>query len=276
MAERRMFSKRITETDVFLDMPATTQCLYFHLNMEADDEGFVSSPKKIMRALGSSEDDFNILVAKRFVLTFQSGVIVIKHWKLHNAIRKDRIKNTVYLDEKSELFEKENGVYTDFANEPNIRRLSEIESDVSEPELTGCQTATKRPHRLGKVSIGKDSIEETDIVTDNFNQFWNLYDKKVGKKSKLEKKWSNLPLKTQKKILEFVPKYKTANPDKQYRKNPETFLNNEGWEDELIFNKPTQQSEYTYNELLALFDKQGKPSDFWSKYENRDGKWIIK
>lgn len=103
MAERRMFSKVITDTDAFLEMPLSTQALYFHLAMHADDEGFVSSPKRILRETKASEDDFKLLIVKRFILTFDSGIVVIKHWKIHNLIQKDRFKETTYLEEKATL-----------------------------------------------------------------------------------------------------------------------------------------------------------------------------
>ena len=96
MAERRMFSKTIIDSDSFLDMSLSTQALYFHLSMRADDEGFINNPKKIMRMIGASEDDLKVLIMKNFILTFESGVIVIKHWKIHNCIRKDRLVTTNY------------------------------------------------------------------------------------------------------------------------------------------------------------------------------------
>ena len=107
-----MFTQKIIDSDAFLDMPLSTQALYFHLNMRADDDGFVNNPKKIVRMIGASEDDFRVLIAKNFVLTFESGIIVIKHWKMHNYIAKDRYKPTVYEDEKAQLSVKENGAYT--------------------------------------------------------------------------------------------------------------------------------------------------------------------
>ena len=112
MAERRMFTKKITNSDAFIDMPLSTQALYFHLNMEADDDGFNSSPKKIQRMIGASDDDLKLLFVKNFVIPFESGVVVIKHWKLHNYIQNDRYKPTVYLEEKSRLNTKENKVYS--------------------------------------------------------------------------------------------------------------------------------------------------------------------
>ena len=113
MAERRMFAKTIVTSDAFLDMPLSARCLYFTLGMFADDDGFVNNPKSIMRQVGASMDDMNILIAKRFILAFESGIIVIKHWKIHNYIQSDRYKETKYLDEKKQLTTDEKGAYTE-------------------------------------------------------------------------------------------------------------------------------------------------------------------
>ena len=110
-----MFSKKITESDAFLEMPLSAQCLYFHLNMYADDDGFVNAPKKVMRMTGASDDDLRILILKRFILTFDSGIIVVKHWRIHNYIQKDRYVPTTYLDEKKALGLDENKAYTEAA-----------------------------------------------------------------------------------------------------------------------------------------------------------------
>ena len=111
MAERRMFAKTIIDSDQFLDMPLSSQALYFHLGMRADDDGFVNNPKKIQRMIGCADDDFKLLLAKNFLIPFESGVCVIKHWKIHNYIRNDRYKPTVYAEEKAQLQCKENGSY---------------------------------------------------------------------------------------------------------------------------------------------------------------------
>lgn len=114
MAQRRLFSPEIVGSDAFLDMPTSSRELYFQLGMYADDDGFVS-PKRIIRMCGASDDDLKVLIAKRFVLQFESGVIVIKHWLIHNSIRKDRYHETKYLEEKKCLIIKENGAYTELA-----------------------------------------------------------------------------------------------------------------------------------------------------------------
>lgn len=112
MAERRMFAKTIVTSDEFLDMPATARCLYFTLGMFADDDGFVNNPKSLMRQVGASNDDMNILIAKKFILVFDGGVIVIKHWRVHNYIQKDRYNETKYINFKQMLYLDENKAYT--------------------------------------------------------------------------------------------------------------------------------------------------------------------
>ena len=132
MPEKRMFTKKITESDAFLDMPLSTQCLYFHLNMNADDDGFVNNPKRIMRTIGASEDDLKILIAKAFILVFESGVIVIKHWRMHNTLRNDRYKPTDYTEEYAMLGLKDNKAYT---WQPNGNQL-ETQPNLTKPNLT--------------------------------------------------------------------------------------------------------------------------------------------
>ena len=139
-----MFAKTIIDSDAFLDMPLSAQALYFHLSMRADDDGFINNPKKIQRMIGASDDDCKLLIMKRFIIVFESGVIVIKHWRIHNYIRSDRYKPTIYQEEKAQLLEKENKVYTE--------RLT-----VGIPNDNQMDTQV----RLGKVSLGKDSLEET-------------------------------------------------------------------------------------------------------------------
>ena len=112
MAERRMFTQKITESDAFIEMPMSSQALYFHLCMNADDDGFVKNPKSIQRLVGCNDDDLKLLIAKRFIIPFETGVIVIKHWRMHNLLRKDRYKETVYTEEKALLFLKKDGAYT--------------------------------------------------------------------------------------------------------------------------------------------------------------------
>lgn len=160
MAERRMFTQKIVDSDAFLDMPLSSQVLYFHLAMRADDDGFVNNPKKITRYIGASEDDFKILLAKRFILGFESGVIVIKHWRMHNAIKKDRYHPTEYKDELSRLELKSNNAYTERSEIPTLPPAEpEWSTNGTNPEPTRNQNGeqTEPEVRLGKVRVGKDS-----------------------------------------------------------------------------------------------------------------------
>ena len=117
-----MFSTKIIDSDAFMDMPSSAQNLYFHLCMRADDEGFVGNPKKIMRMIGANDDDIKVLMGKRFILTFETGIVVIKHWLIHNLIRMDRFNPTSYQEEKKLLKVKENKAYTEW--QPNDNQLA--------------------------------------------------------------------------------------------------------------------------------------------------------
>lgn len=139
MAERRMFAKTIIDSDAFLDMPATSQLLYFHLSLRADDDGFINKPKTILRMVGCKDDDMNLLIMKKFIIPFESGVVVIKHWKIHNYIQNDRYSETKYKNEKAQLVLDENKAYR-LQNHECIQDVSIMETQV----------------RLGKDSLGKD------------------------------------------------------------------------------------------------------------------------
>lgn len=129
MAERRMFAKTIIDSDAFLDMPISARLLYYDLAMRADDDGFVNSPKKIMKFVGASLDDMNILIARKFVINFDSGVVVIKHWRIHNYIQSDRYNETKYKEEKAMLEFDENKAYRLMDTEC-IQNVSKVDTQV--------------------------------------------------------------------------------------------------------------------------------------------------
>lgn len=149
MAEKRMFTKKITDSDAFLEMPLSAQCLYFHLNMNADDDGFVNSPKRTMKLIGASEDDLKLLFAKAFVLGFDSGVIVIKHWRMHNTLQKDRYKPTDYQEEFAQLGFKKNKSYT----------WAEVGNGV---ETKCIQDVSIDKNRLDKSRLDKNSLDDDE------------------------------------------------------------------------------------------------------------------
>ncbi len=151
MAKKRMFSLDVVDTDRFLDMPLTTQALYFHLGMRADDDGFVSSPKRIIATVGSNIDDLNLLIAKGYIIPFDNGVCVITDWKINNYLRPDRYTETIYKDLKATLKPSENG---------SFELINDVGIPVGIPD--GNQTVDKRytQYSIDKYSIDKNSIDK--------------------------------------------------------------------------------------------------------------------
>ncbi|WP_434170017.1 conserved phage C-terminal domain-containing protein [Streptococcus agalactiae] len=154
MAQRRMFSKDITASDLFVDMPASTQLLYFQLGMEADDEGFIGNAKMLSRAYGANNDDLKLLQAKGFIVMFESGVTVVKDWKINNQIRKDRFKPTIYQAEKSLLTLDINGSYQ--VSDTLATKRQPNDNQVGDTSATQYSIGKER---LGKERLGKESIE---------------------------------------------------------------------------------------------------------------------
>ena len=154
MAERRMFAKTIIDSDAFLDMPTSARLLYYDLGMRADDDGFVNSPKKIIRMTGASDDDLSVLIAKKFIIPFENGVVVIKHWRIHNYIRKDTYNETTYKEEKAMLILDENKSYKMIGDEC----IQPVDEPLTQVRLGKVS--------IGKVSIGKDSIDNIPASED--------------------------------------------------------------------------------------------------------------
>ena len=157
MAQRRMFSKKITDTDSFLDMSLSAQALYFHLNMGADDEGFIDNVKKIQRSIGASNDDLKILIGKGFLIPFESGVVVIRHWRIHNYIQADRFQATIYQDEKEQLEFDKSKIASIKPLDQCIQNVYKMDTQV----------------RLGEDSLDKDRLDKVN----------NLYSGEDEKKS---------------------------------------------------------------------------------------------
>ena len=248
MAERRMFAKTIIDSDAFLDMPATTQLLYFHLSMRADDDGFVNKPKSIMRMIGASQNDAELLVQKKFVIPFDSGVVVIKHWKIHNYIRKDMYKETKYKEEKDRLIFDENNAY----------KLP-CDKTVTKPLQDCVESLTQ--DRLGKDSIGKDSIDiytmcdsdeshevkkPTKADIDSFfDSLWQIYPVKKGKGQVSDAKRKKLYEIGEAEMHRAIHRYLTElKKDADWRKpqNGSTFFNS-GYVDYLDANFVPQETQ---------------------------------
>jgi hypothetical protein len=150
-----MMAKSIIKSDQFLDMPSTTQNLYFHMLLDADDDGFINSPKSLMRVIGAKDDDMKLLIAKQFIIPFDTGVIVIKHWKIHNYIRKDRYNpNEQLLNEREQLRLNDKNEYEVTTN---------CMQSVNRMTTTGIPMVTTGKDRIGKVRLGKDRLGKDSI-----------------------------------------------------------------------------------------------------------------
>lgn len=242
MAERRMFAKTIIDSDAFLEMPISARLLYYDLGMRADDDGFVNSPKKIMKIIGASNDDMNILIIRKFIIPFDKGIVVIKHWKIHNYIRSDRYKPTVYVEEKEMLDLKPNDGYV-------LKNNSGIPN--------GYQGDTQ--DRIGKVSTGKDSLGEDNITSEcqpqlpvpdspnkkellakfenEFEKIWDYYPNKKGKdqaKNKYISARKNGT--TYEEVVQGLKNYlnyiKAENVESKYIKHGSTWFNQKCWADD--------------------------------------------
>ena len=241
MAEKRMFSKAITDSDPFLDMPISSQCLYFHLAMWADDDGFVNCAKRVMRSLGASDDDMRVLASKQFVILFPSGVLVIRHWRLHNNLRKDRYKPTIYKDELNCLCGGEGKEYNHIGNQM---------ATVGIPD--GNQTATQYSIDKNSIYIPHSADREKPKKTKNnpefdarFDEFWKSYPRKVAKQDAQK---AFMKIAPDDEILSLMLKaLAKEKKSEQWREDrfipyPATWLNGKRWEDDR--EEETQFADY--------------------------------
>ncbi len=178
MAERRMFAKTIVLSDAFLDMPLSARCLYFTLGMLADDDGFVNNPKSVMRQVGASMDDLNILLVKRFILDFDSGIIVIKHWRIHNYIQKDRYKESKYIEEKATLAIDEKGAYTECIQNVSILdtqdrlEVGKSQDNLGEDNISPATPPKPTKHKYGTYKNVLLTDEEVEKLKEQFPVDW--------------------------------------------------------------------------------------------------------
>lgn len=256
-----MFSEKILESDAFIDMQLQSQILYVHLCMSADDDGFIGSPNRIIRMIGVEKKHYEELLSKRFVLSFQSGVCVIKHWLINNTIKKDRYIETVYREEKSLLIVKENSVYTE----------KNHNGTEMEPECFQNGSEIVPQDRLDKDRLDKDRINKinnTAEIEDFFESVWILYPKRAGKGSVSNKQKKVLFNIGYDEIKRCIERYLDDQKNPDYYKHGSTFFNT-GYIDYLDknFNKPyddiPREEEPTRPvggslDLMAELNKKGK------------------
>jgi hypothetical protein len=224
-----MFAKTIIDSDAFLDMPLSTQALYFHLSMRADDDGFINNPKKIQRMIGCCDDDLKLLLAKNFLIAFESGVVVIKHWKIHNYIQRDRYKPTVYQEEKALIEEKENKSYT-----LGIPNGYTMDTQVRLGEVS-----------LGKVSQGEDNIGEAKPVRHKYGEYKNV----LLSDEDLEKLKAEFPTDWEARIEKLSAYMESTG--KKYKNHLATIRNWARKETKPQAQKTTSQSGNVFAEILS-------------------------
>ena len=242
-----MFAKTIIDSDAFLDMPLSAQALYFHLSMRADDDGFINNPKKIQRMVGASDDDCKLLILKRFIITFESGVIVIKHWKMHNYIQKDRYKPTIYQEEKAQLTLKDNKSYTEC-----IQDVHTMDTQVRDRLELG----------KGSLELDNNDGKPSKPVRHKYGEYKNV----LLTDEDLEKLKNEFP--DYQERIENLSSY-IASTGKSYKNHLATIRNwakrdkNKSFENssidiEAINKKVNNFDDNFMNELNSMYDSEGK------------------
>lgn len=264
MAEKRMFSNKIIDSDAFIDMPLSTQALYFHLHMRADDDGFLNNAQRIMRMIGANKNDYDLLVAKSFIIQFPDGICVIKHWRIHNYIRKDRYRGTQYTEEKAMLSIKENGSYT-LAQNAHVgipsdnqmvdERVTQIRLDQNSIDLDNINKVQKEdfaPTENKKEKTNKQEIEAF------FESIWKLYPIKKGKQRVSDKQKQILFSIGLEELERAIKRYISDwEIEKDWRKqqNGSTFFNS-GYVDYLDNNYVPPKQQQQNNNKFHNFDQR--------------------
>ena len=271
MAQRRMFSLKVIDTDSFLAMPTSSRLLYYDLAMRADDDGFVNSPQKIVKMTGAALDDLKILEAKKYIIPFDTGVCVIKHWHIHNLIRTDRYNETDYKDEKKalkiidnkyEYIGCQNVIPHDNQMAPQVR--------LGKDRLNNsCSPDGERPSVLGK----KEGMPTKENVKEQgFEEFWKLYPRQQGRINALKSwKTKGCSTKTQAILASLSFRLSAAPPngwagiETNFVPLPATFLNQQRWEDTPVPAKVGDMPEEEKARRIEIF----KAKEAWKAKRDR-------
>lgn len=173
-----MFSKQIVDSDAFLEMPLSTQALYFHLSMRADDDGFLNNAKKVMKIIGANQNDYDLLVAKSFIIQFSDGICVIKHWRINNYLRKDRYTETIYQEEKAMLTMQPNGRYS---LKDSIREMDDFPVGIPLVDRSDTQNRIDKNREEKNSIYSAEKLHDEQSFDDFFESIWRLYPIKKGK-----------------------------------------------------------------------------------------------
>lgn len=255
MAQKRMFSLNVLETDAFMDMPLSAQALYFHLCLRADDDGFIGNPKRVAMLIGASQDDLKLLIAKSFVIAFEDGVIVIKHWRMHNAIKSDRYHKTNFTEDYAMLGIKDNGAYT--------LSGTQLENKWSQDGTQTLQMSSPDKVRLDKDRLGKDRLDNTlcaESLTDstptisfllNDGSLYPIFQEQIDE-------WQTLyPAVDVMQELRKIVGWCSANPSKRKtRKGALRFVN--AWLAKEQ-DKPHKEKRKSFSEIADEMESEGWP-----------------
>lgn len=271
---------KICDSDAFLDMPLSTQCLYFHLNMRADDDGFIGNSKRIARLIGASDDDLKLLIAKRFVIPFEDGVMVIKHWRMHNTLSHNRYHETQYIEEKHMLKIKENGAYSlsdgieiddsrkiEQSNRQSRRNIDAQETD-SDLDLDLDIVLDINTNSASDNAPSKVSKKEIDSF---FEQVWKLYPNKKGKGQISDSKKKALYEVGIEEMTRAIERYKTDLAKEEWRKpqNGSTFFNS-GYVDYLDANyEPLKVKTQKSTNRFNTFDQRNYTNEQYADMERK-------
>ncbi len=248
-----MFSMKIVDSDPFKEMPLSAQALYFHLAMNADDEGFVNNAKSVQRSIMASDDDMKLLIAKSFLIYFDSGIVVIKHWKMHNTIQPSRLKPTQYIEERNLLEVNENKSYT-----LNLSHISPLLTDCQQNDSKCQQTVSKCQQNVAENRIEENRREEKSVVESECTQqtpdsaAYKALIKQYGKefvderieRAKLYKGTNNMDT-VAKWCAEDFKRQKSKhnqNTFNSFPQRPYDFWDNDNNDDLIVINQPNDSS----------------------------------
>lgn len=273
MAQRRMFSRKITESDQFLDMPMSSQSLYFHVNMQADDDGFVGNVKTIKRMIGASDDDLKLLISKRFLIPFDTGIVVIRDWKIHNYIQKDRYTETFYKHEKAMLETTDNKQYQ-VMDTKCIQDVSSVDTQVR----LGKDRLEKELDKDKEQKKPSNKLPEKDLKSD-FDSIWKEYPNKKGKaKAFTSYKKAIKDGVDNQTIINGISAYKKEieikRTEPEYIAHGSTWFSQQRWEDDYqtkgkVINSAFAQEAPTTADNIEVSDEEER---MYQEYLRKQGK----
>lgn len=253
MANKRMFSIDVVNSDAFLDMPVSAQNLYFHLALRADDDGMIDNPNSIKRITNSSDSDLQTLIRTNFIIPFDNGIVAVRHWKVHNTIQKDRYKHTIYTKEFSHLTVEDDNTYTKKScNSSDMDSVRLQSGSITESQDRSRKDLDYIPPKIPRGDVGVEK-NETDSLDESFEKFWKKYPKQISKLNAL-KAWKRLNPNEEMVclIMSALEQHKQTHQwqkeEGRYIPAPAKWINGRRWEDVLtVTSVGKPQKEYSFD-----------------------------